>query len=86
MSTTRPKILLVCNQWVRENYLAPVDIERLASFAQWEWFACEGGGIYDTNVRGRFLKLFGSAAMGAIPCNKRAFLPIVYARKRVAVV
>ncbi len=49
MSTARPKILLACNQWVRDNYLASVDIERLESFAQWEWFACEGGGIYDTN-------------------------------------
>jgi len=44
-----PRILLACNQWVRDNYLAPVDIERLESFAQWEWFPCEGGGIYDTN-------------------------------------
>lgn len=43
-------------------------------------------GTYDTNVRGRFLKLFGSAAMGAIPCNKRAYMPIIFARKRVAVV
>lgn len=49
MLTTHPKILLACNPWVRENYLAPVDIERLESFAHWEWFSCEGGGIYDTN-------------------------------------
>jgi len=41
---------------------------------------------YDLNYRGRFLKLFGSAAMGAIPCNKRSYLPMVFARRRVAVV
>lgn len=49
MSMASPRILLACNQWVRNNYLAPVDIERLEGFAQWEWFDCEGGGIYDTN-------------------------------------
>lgn len=44
------------------------------------------GGVYDTNVRGRFLKLFGSVVHGAIACNKRAYLPIIFARKRVQVV
>ena len=45
----RPRVLLACNQHVRDNYLAAADIERLEGFADWEWFECEGGGIYDTN-------------------------------------
>ena len=43
MATSRPKVLLVCNQWVRDHYMASADIERLDTFADWEWFACEGG-------------------------------------------
>jgi phosphoglycerate dehydrogenase-like enzyme len=34
---------------VRHNYLAAADLERLEKLAEWEWFECEGGGIYDTN-------------------------------------
>lgn len=49
MATVRPKILLACNQHVREHYLAAADLARLEQFADWDWFACEGGGIYDTN-------------------------------------
>ena len=49
MTTFRPKVLLACNQRTRNSYLAPADIERLETFADWEWFPCEGGGIYDTN-------------------------------------
>lgn len=49
MATSRPKVLLACNQHVRHNYLAAVDIERLEGFADWEWFECKGGGIYSTN-------------------------------------
>jgi phosphoglycerate dehydrogenase-like enzyme len=48
-SRLRPKILLACNEFVRNNYLAAADIARLAAFADWTWFPCEGGGIYDTN-------------------------------------
>ncbi|MCZ6680762.1 MAG: hydroxyacid dehydrogenase [Candidatus Poribacteria bacterium] len=50
MTTFRPKVLLACDQRVREGYLAPADIERLETFADWEWFPCEGGSIYDTNT------------------------------------
>lgn len=49
MSNSRPKVLLACNQRVREGYLAPEALKRLEAFADWDWFACEGGGIYDTN-------------------------------------
>ena len=46
---SRPTVLFSCNQRVRENYLAPEDIGRLESFAEWSWFDCEGGGIETTN-------------------------------------
>ena len=46
----RPKVLLACNPHVRERYLDPADIERLERCADWDWFSCEGGGIYDTNT------------------------------------
>ncbi|MBT5804849.1 MAG: hypothetical protein HOI20_24940 [Gemmatimonadetes bacterium] len=45
----QPKILIACNRHVRETYLAEADLEQLATFAEWDWFECEGGGIYDTN-------------------------------------
>ncbi len=47
---TRPQILIACNQHVREQYLATADLDRLKAFADWDWFKCEGGGIYDTNA------------------------------------
>lgn len=43
-------------------------------------------GTYDTNVRGRFLKLISALTMGIIPCNPRTFVPIAFARRRPAVV
>ena len=50
MAPRRPQILLACNQRVRNDYLTPEDIARLETFADWEWFPCEGGGIYNTNT------------------------------------
>lgn len=47
--TARPSVLLACNRHVREHYLAAQDLARLEGFAEWNWFECEGGGIYDTN-------------------------------------
>lgn len=48
MRVFRPtKVLLVFNRYVRENYLAPAELERLEALADWEWFECEGGGIYE---------------------------------------
>jgi hypothetical protein len=32
--TVRPRILLACNDNVRNNYLAPADISRLENFAE----------------------------------------------------
>ncbi|MBN62916.1 MAG: hypothetical protein CME20_16300 [Gemmatimonadetes bacterium] len=46
---TRPNILIACNNHVRDVYLAAADLARLETFADWDWFECEGGGIYDTN-------------------------------------
>lgn len=50
MTTQRPNILLACNEHVRHNYLPPKQIERLEAQADWQWFPCEGGGIYDANT------------------------------------
>jgi phosphoglycerate dehydrogenase-like enzyme len=49
MSLSRPKLLLACNQNIRNNYLPPNEVARLEQFADWEWFPCEGGGIESTN-------------------------------------
>ncbi len=46
----KPRVLLACNPHVRNAYLTPNDIARLESFAEWDWFSCEGGGIYSTNT------------------------------------
>jgi phosphoglycerate dehydrogenase-like enzyme len=43
-------VLLACNQNVRNHYLTAADIARLETFADWDWFPCEGGGIYSTNA------------------------------------
>lgn len=48
---SRPKVLIVCNQHVREAYLAPRDLERLAQFAEWEWIPSEGGADFAANDR-----------------------------------
>ena len=45
MANVRPRVLLACNRHVHDNYLAARDRERLDAFADWEWFACEGGGL-----------------------------------------
>jgi D-3-phosphoglycerate dehydrogenase len=49
MEAPRPKLLLAFNQHVRNRYLPAAQIARLERFADWDWFPCEGGGIYDTN-------------------------------------
>jgi len=45
----RPKVLIVCNQHVREVYFAPKDLERLQEFADWEWLPAEGGKGFEGN-------------------------------------
>ena len=50
MPENRPKVLLAFDDDVRYKHLASQDLSRLESFADWDWFPCEGGGIYDTNT------------------------------------
>ena len=50
MTDNRPSVLLAFDANVRHNHLASQDLRRLESLADWEWFPCEGGGIYDTNT------------------------------------
>ena len=50
MTDNRPSVLLAFDANVRHNHLASQDLLRLESMADWEWFPCEGGGIYDTNT------------------------------------
>ena len=46
---TQPNVLIACSQSVRDHYLSEADLARLSNIAHWDWFAGEGGGIYDTN-------------------------------------
>ena len=41
----KPNILLAFNSDVRRSYLDDQQLVRLESFATWDWFECEGGGI-----------------------------------------
>ena len=50
MPENRPRVLLAFDDDVRYKHLASQDLSRLESFADWDWFPCEGGGIYDTNT------------------------------------
>lgn len=50
MTQNRPRVLLALNEEVRYTHLASHDLSRLDTFADWDWFPCEGGGIYDTNT------------------------------------
>ncbi len=45
----RPKLLLACSQRVYDDYLAPADVERLETFADWEWLPCEEGKAFAGN-------------------------------------
>jgi phosphoglycerate dehydrogenase-like enzyme len=49
MTSARPKILLAFSPRVYEGYVDPASLARLERFADWEFFPCEGGGIYSTN-------------------------------------
>ena len=49
MTQPRLKLLFAFNEWVRNQYLPAEELARLETFADWDWFPCQGGGIYDTN-------------------------------------
>jgi len=40
-------VLIACDERVRNNYLPEPEVARLETFAEWSWFECEGGGIYN---------------------------------------
>ena len=41
------RVLIACDERVRNNYLPGPEVARLETFAEWSWFECEGGGIYN---------------------------------------
>lgn len=45
MSSTRPKVLLVCNQDVRERYVTQPDLDRLLRFADFDWLETSVAGF-----------------------------------------
>jgi len=45
-----PNVLMVFGPDARNRYLPPTELERLATFAQWDWLSCECGGINDTDA------------------------------------
>lgn len=45
----KPNILFAFSQRVRDNYLLDETLSRLEELASWDWFACEGGSIYDNS-------------------------------------
>ncbi|MDP6455381.1 MAG: hydroxyacid dehydrogenase [SAR202 cluster bacterium] len=49
MTASIPKVLLVCNQRTRDQFLAPSDLERLSTFATWDWLHLEGGEAFAPN-------------------------------------
>jgi D-3-phosphoglycerate dehydrogenase len=72
MKDNRPKVLIACDERVRHRYLPPQQLARLEQFADWEWFACEGGGIYsvseDAGVKAR-LKEKLDGVDGLVVCH-----------------
>lgn len=49
MASVRPRVLLAFSPAVRQGYVDLRDLTRLEGFADWDYFPCEGGGIYSTN-------------------------------------
>ncbi len=49
MKKERPKILLVFDRKVRDVYILQSDLDRLETFANWEWLELEGGENFDPN-------------------------------------
>ena len=64
MRNNRPKVLLACNNEIRYNHVADQDLRRLEAFADWDWFPCSGGGIYDTNTDPNAALLFSKKLPG----------------------
>ena len=64
MRNNGPKVLLACNNEIRYNHVADQDLRRLEAFADWDWFPCSGGGIYDTNTDPNAALLFSKKLPG----------------------
>ena len=48
MAAARPHVLIACDERVHNSYFPAAEIARLEAFADWSWFECEGGGIYES--------------------------------------
>lgn len=72
MTSARPKVLLVFNQHVYDNYFRPADRERLNQFAEWEWLPMDGGPRFGANpepaARAQLLDRVGDAD-GIVVCH-----------------
>jgi len=64
MSTAKPRVLIAFDPKLRETYLAQTDLDRLASFAEWEYLPITGEGAFRANdepaARARLLEQVGS--------------------------
>ena len=49
MTDSRHKVLIVCNQRVRDMSFLPSDLDRLSAMADWEWLHLEGGVEFGPN-------------------------------------
>ena len=49
MTASDHKVLIVCNQRVREMSFLPSDLDRLSAIADWEWLNLEGGVPFGPN-------------------------------------
>jgi D-3-phosphoglycerate dehydrogenase / 2-oxoglutarate reductase len=49
MTLVRPKLLLACSQQVYNGYVPPDELARLETFADFEWFECNGGKSFGPN-------------------------------------
>jgi phosphoglycerate dehydrogenase-like enzyme len=72
MTTTRPKVLLAFSQKVYDEFVDPVELARLERFVGWEYFPCEGGGIYGANrdpAAGAALRAKLAGCDGLVVCH-----------------
>ncbi len=49
MTQSRPRVLFAFSEFVHSHYLPSEEVQRLETFADWEWLQCEGGVAYDAN-------------------------------------
>ena len=49
MTASDHKVLIVCNQRVREMSFLQSDLDRLSEIADWEWLHLEGGVAFGPN-------------------------------------